>query len=97
MAHRLAPSAEIELDDIWFYTASESGSVAIADRLVDAITERFFLLSRYPHIGRRRDDDLRAGLRSFSAGRYVIVYRVEGNDVLILHIIAADRDLDPLL
>jgi hypothetical protein len=43
MAHRLAPGAEIELDDIWFWTAKESGSIDIADRLVDSITERFFL------------------------------------------------------
>jgi plasmid stabilization system protein ParE len=59
MAHRLAPGAEVELDEIWFWTAKESGSVDIADRLIDAITERFFLLSRHPHVGRRRDDDLR--------------------------------------
>jgi hypothetical protein len=32
MAHRLAPGAEIELDEIWLWTAKESGSVEIADR-----------------------------------------------------------------
>jgi plasmid stabilization system protein ParE len=46
---------------------------------------------------RRRDDDLRPGLRSFSVGRYTIIYHVEGDDVLILHVIAADRDIEPLL
>jgi len=59
MAHRLAPGAEVELDEIWLWTAKESGSVEIADRLIDAITERFYLLARHPHVGRRRDDDLR--------------------------------------
>jgi plasmid stabilization system protein ParE len=57
MAHRLSPQAETELDDIWYYIAKESGSIEIADRLIDSITERFFLLSRYPRIGRRRDHD----------------------------------------
>jgi hypothetical protein len=33
MAHRLAPGAEVELDEIWLWTAKESGSVDIADRV----------------------------------------------------------------
>lgn len=41
MAHRLAPEAGIDLDDIWLYTAKESGSLDIADKVVDSITERF--------------------------------------------------------
>ena len=45
MAHRLAPPAEIELDEIWYYTAPETGSIEIADRLIDRITECFFLLA----------------------------------------------------
>jgi plasmid stabilization system protein ParE len=60
MAHRLAPQVEAELDEIWYYTARESGSIEIADRLIDFITERFLLLSRHPYIGRSRDHDLRA-------------------------------------
>jgi plasmid stabilization system protein ParE len=36
-------------------------------------------------------------LRSFRVGRYVIIYRVENEDVLILHVIAAARDIEPLL
>jgi plasmid stabilization system protein ParE len=57
MAHRLSPRAEAELDDIWYYIAKESGSNDVAGRLIDSVTERFFLLSRYPYIGRRRDHD----------------------------------------
>jgi plasmid stabilization system protein ParE len=64
MAHRLAQEAAAELDDIWYYVAKESGSTTRADRLVDAITARFGMLARHPHIGRQRDD-LRASVRSF--------------------------------
>ena len=74
MAQRLSSEAEAELDDIWFYIAKESGSIAIADRLVESITSRFYMLDRYPHLGRRRDEDLRPGLRTFPAGEYVIIY-----------------------
>ncbi len=51
MAHRLAPGAEGELDEIWFWTPKESGSIEIADRLIDSLTERFFMLGRHPHVG----------------------------------------------
>jgi len=96
MAHRVARQAEAELDAIWYYIAKESGGIEIADRVVDSITERFFLLARYPHIGRRRDEDLRPGLRSFLADEYVIIYRVEDEDVLILHVIRTSRDIEAL-
>jgi toxin ParE1/3/4 len=97
MAHRVAPQAEAELDDIWYYVAKESGSVEIADRLIDSITERFYLLACHPHIGRPRDEDLRPGLRSFPVGEYVIIYRVEEQDVLILHVFRGSRDIEAIL
>jgi len=96
MAHRLAPEAEADLDAIWYYTAKESGNVEIADRLIDSITERFFLLARHPHMGRRRDEDLRPGLRSFPVGEYVIVCRTEDEDVLILHVVRGSRKIEAL-
>lgn len=91
MAHRLAPEVETELDNIWFYLAKESGSTEVADRLIDSITDRFFLLAGHPYVGRRRDQDLRPGLRSFPVGEYVIIYRVEGEDVVILHVARSSR------
>jgi toxin ParE1/3/4 len=97
MGFRLVPEAEAELDDVWLYTARESASIEIANRLIDAITQRFWLLGQYPHIDRRRDHDLRPGLRSFPLGEYVIFYRIEGGDALILHVIRGSRDIEGLL
>ena len=93
---RLSPQAEAELDDIWVYVARESGSIEIADRVIDSITERFWLLGLHPQIGRRRDHDLRPGLRSFVAGEYVIIYRVDAEEALILHVIRGSRDIPAL-
>lgn len=93
MAHRLAPGAAAELDTIWYYVATGSGSAEIADRLIDAITERFVLLAHFPQMGRRRED-LRPGLRSFPVGEYVVLYRIEGSDVLILHVVHGHRDIE---
>jgi toxin ParE1/3/4 len=87
MGHRRSPQADSDLDDIWYYVATQSGSFEIADRLIDSIADRFFLLASHPNIGRSRDDDLRPGLRSFPAGEYMIVYRIQDEDVLILRVI----------
>ncbi len=95
MAHRLAPEAEADLDEIWFYVATNA-SVDIADRLIDSITARFFLLAQHPRVGRRRND-LRPGIRYFVVGQYVVFYRIDGEDVLIQRVIRGSRDLDALL
>ena len=96
MAHRVSPEAEADLDGIWVYIATESGSLDIADRFVDSLTDRFFLLSTNPYIGRRRDDDLRPGLRSFPVGEYVIIYRIDDEEVIILHIVRGSRNIEAL-
>jgi toxin ParE1/3/4 len=96
MAHRLAPQARGDLDDIWSYVARETGSVGIADDLVDSVVERILLLASYPRLGRARDD-LRSGLRSYPAGRYVIIYQIKSEDVLILRILHGRRDIDDIL
>lgn len=96
MGHRRSPQADSDLDDIWYYVASRSGSVEIADRLIDSITSRFFLLASYPNIGRARDEDLRPGLRSFPVGEYVTIYRIQDGDVLILRVLRGSRNIEAL-
>jgi toxin ParE1/3/4 len=96
MPHLVAPRAEDDLDDIWVHVAKESGSTEVATRLVDSIADRFFLLSRFPYLGRARDRDFGIGTRSFPVGEYVIVYCVEGEDVFILRVVHGRRDFDRL-
>jgi plasmid stabilization system protein ParE len=54
MAHRLAPQARAELSSIWAYIVKQGGSVAAADGVIDAITERFYLLGLLPADGRMK-------------------------------------------
>ena len=96
MAHRVAPRAETDLDDIWYYVAKESGSIEIANRLIDTLTDRFFMLAVFPYVGRARDDDFGPGRRSVAVGEYVIVYCVENVEVLILRVVHGRRDLEAL-
>ncbi len=96
MGHLRSPQADSDLDDIWYYVATRSGSIEIADRLIDSITDRFFLLATHPNIGRARDEDLRPGSRSFPTGEYVIIYRIQEEDVLILRVLRGSRDIAAL-
>lgn len=96
MSHRRSPRFDSDLDQIWFYIATESGNPEIADQVTQAITKRLYLLSRNPYLGGGRAD-LRAGLRSFPVGRYVIIYRVENDEAIFLSVLPGDRNLEGLL
>jgi toxin ParE1/3/4 len=92
MPVRLNRQVKAELDDIWLFIAEESSSLEIADRVVETIADTFLQLSKHPSLGRRRDD-LREGLRRINAGSYVVIYRVEGNNIRILHVVHGRRDI----
>lgn len=93
MALFLAPEVRRELDEIWSYIAGESGSIEVADAVIEVITQRCSLLADHPYAGRRRDEDLRPGVRSFPAGEYVIFYRIKDKDIWIVHILHGRRDI----
>ena len=96
MAHRRTPQADSDLDNIWNYIASKSGSLDITNRFIASITDRFFLLASHPNIGRGRDEDLLPGLRSFPVGEYVIIYRIQDEDVLVLRVLRGSRNIQAL-
>jgi toxin ParE1/3/4 len=96
MAHRVAPRAEADLDDIWLYVARQSGSIEIANRLIDTITDCFFTLAQFSYIGRSREEDFGPGYRSLAVGEYVIVYCLENDDALILRVVHGSRQLEAL-
>jgi len=96
MAHHLAKRVEVDLEDIAYYIAKESGSLETGRRGIESIPDRFHLLGTSPCAGRARDDDLGPGRRSFPADRYIIVCRVSGRDVLILLVARSRRDIEAL-
>ena len=49
MPYRLSPLAERDLEEIWSYVA-EDASPTTADRLMDAIVDRFELLAEQPRM-----------------------------------------------
>ncbi len=91
MQIRFARSAVADLDEVWLYVARDR-SVESAERLLNAISDRFKLIATNPGIGRRRPD-LRAGIRSHVVEAYRIYYSLEGKGIVrILHVRHAARD-----
>lgn len=90
MPYRVALSAERDLDQIFLYWPKRV-NLETADRLIERITERFWLLGEYPKAG-KLCADIAPGVRCFPAGRYVIYYRATRNATDILHIFHGARD-----
>jgi toxin ParE1/3/4 len=89
MPYRLSALAERDLEEISSYVA-DGASAVTADRLIDAIFERFELLVEQPGIGRLRPE-FGEGVRSFVVENYVIYYRFDGA-LLIARVLHGRRD-----
>jgi toxin ParE1/3/4 len=68
MAHQLSPRAAADLDEIWYFVATESSSLETADRLIDAITDRFLALAGFPYLGRSREGEFGPGTAVWPSG-----------------------------
>ena len=89
VSYRLSNLAEQDPEEIWFYVA-EDASPTTADRLIDAIFNRFEMLVEQPRMGRNRPE-FGDGVRSFVVESYVIYYRYD-EDLLIARVLHGRRD-----
>lgn len=90
MRYRVSKAAQQDLDEIFLYWARRAGLRA-ADRLIDSITGRFWILGAHPSAG-RPSEDIAAGVRCFPAGKYLIYYRKTRRGTDILHIFHGARE-----
>ena len=89
--YRVSRDAEFDLDEIFLYWAQRAGLEA-ADRLIDSITERFWLLGEHPDAGKPLDE-IAVGVRCFPAGKCLIYYRRTRRRTEILHIFHGARSV----
>lgn len=90
MRYRVSRGAEQDLDEIFLYWAKRAG-LKVADRLIDSIMDRFWLLGEHPDAGRSAEDTA-ALVRRFPAGKYLSYYRNARRVTDILHIIHGAHD-----
>ena len=63
--YHVSTDASRDIEEVFVYWAERAG-LKVADRLIDAITERFWLLGENPEAGRPADE-VAAGVRCFPA------------------------------
>jgi toxin ParE1/3/4 len=90
MRYRVTRQAEQDLDEIYVYWAKRA-SPETADRLIDGIVDRFWLLGEHPDAG-RPSAEIAVGVKCFPAGKYLIYYRSTRRGTDILHIFHGARD-----
>jgi plasmid stabilization system protein ParE len=96
MGPHVSIRAKSDLDDIWEYLYQQSGSNDVADGQIDAITNRFYLLSRRHALAVHETVIWAPAQEVFPSGD-IFVYRIVGQDVLILRVAHNSRDLRALL
>lgn len=69
---RQSSQAWRDILEITLYVAKDD--LSAADAVIDTIDRKLQTLAKHPEIGHDRSD-LGAGLRCFTAGSYVLVYR----------------------
>ena len=88
--YRLAPAAQDDLEDIWRYTV-ERWSITQADRYADILEDTFERLMFMPEMARERTE-FRPPVRIAPSSEHLIVYLVEGSDLVILRVLGAGQD-----
>ncbi|MBR0960431.1 type II toxin-antitoxin system RelE/ParE family toxin [Bradyrhizobium japonicum] len=88
---RKAPQADLDLDSIWEFIASDS--TRAAEKQIERIGEIFEMLLENPLAGRERRE-LRVGLRSFAVGNYVIFYVPLPDGIEIIRVMHGRQDIN---
>ena len=95
MRYRVSADAERDLDEIFLYWATRT-SLNVADRLIENITDRFWLIGEHPDAGRLAEE-MGPGVRCFPAGKHLIYYRKTRRTLDILHVFHGARDQERIL
>jgi len=90
MHYRISENAEQDLEEIFIYWANRA-NLEVADRIIDRITERFWLLGEHPNAGKLARN-IAPGVKCFPAGKYLIYYRNTRRGTDVLHIFHGARD-----
>jgi toxin ParE1/3/4 len=85
--------AEEDLVAISKYIALDNPTAAA--RWLDQIEEKFELLAKYPYMG-EAVDDIHAGLRRFTHGKYLILYEPHEAGIGLVRILHGARRIEDL-
>lgn len=93
--YRLTPAAQNDLEDIWLYTL-EQWSVQQADRYTDILEDTLDRLLFMPEMARERPE-FDPPVRIHPSAEHLIVYLIEGDQLVVLRILGAGQDWQAIL
>ena len=84
--------AEVDLLEIWLYTAEE-WNLSQADSYLAQLSNTLKNLMDHPEIGKDRSD-LRKGYRSLLINHHLAFYRLVGDEIQIMRVLHESVDLE---
>jgi toxin ParE1/3/4 len=90
----ISPEAQIDLQDIFIFTLEEWGE-AQAEKYLFELYSIFERLVAYPLMGRARPK-LVEHLRSFPTGAHIVFYMIWNDQISIVRILHASRDVESI-
>lgn len=94
MSYRLRPAAEADVEAIILHIATDNPGAAAG--WLDDLEQKLRRLAYMPEIGMARDD-IRPGMRMLAFGRYLILYRIEAQEVEVVRVLHGARRWRELL
>jgi plasmid stabilization system protein ParE len=91
----LSIGAELDLDEIWEYIAHDN--VDAADRWIGKLFEAFEAIARNPGIGHQRQDLTDYPVLFWPVGAYLVLYRVQSEQIDIAAVTQGARDIPSFL
>jgi toxin ParE1/3/4 len=87
---RRTPLADRDLEGIWLFIAQDNQSAA--DRLLDTLNDKIYLLADNPRMGPARPD-IAEDLRYLPVGSYLLLYRLIEGGIELVRAVHGARDL----
>jgi plasmid stabilization system protein ParE len=91
----LSTGAELDLDEIWEYIAHDN--VNAADRWIGKLFDAFEAVARNPGIGHKRQDLTDYPVLFWPVGAYLILYRVQSEQIEVVAVTQGARDIPSFL
>jgi plasmid stabilization system protein ParE len=94
MTYRISRQADADIESICDFIARDNPLAA--DRLDEKIHQTVKTLSEFPGMGHGRSDVRDERFRFWSVGNYVIAYRLERDELLVVRVLHGARDFRKL-
>ena len=90
-----SPLAKEDLYNIWDFIANDSPQST--KKVIDKIYTNLQKLSEFPDLGHTRSDLTQKDVKFWTVYRYLIVYKIEKEEIHIVRILSGFRDIALLL